>query len=79
MMSIMVILKNIVKDENTIRCNYFHEDEAEAFEMVLDYHTGTVLKATDPSLGGYNSHAKQKLLRLAKMDNPPSSAYEIWY
>lgn len=75
----MVILRNIRKNDKTISCNYYHEDESESFEMVYDYRSGTLLKATDPSEGGYTYHARRKLERLSRMDNPPSSAREMWY
>ena len=78
-MSIMVILRNIVKNEDVIQCDYLHEDEAEVFKMVINFVTGETIMATDPSHGGYTYHAKEKLLRLAKLDNPPAQAREMWY
>lgn len=71
----MIRLKNIVKNGNLIQCDYYVENEETKYRAVLNYATGELVMATGPQ----TYHAKQKLMRLSKLDNPPKEAYEVWY
>ncbi len=75
---IMVILRNIVKNDQYISCEYLHEDEKDVFEMIFDYHSGKLIKATDPSNSGHTYHAMKKLQRLSALDTVPQTAREMW-
>lgn len=71
----MIHLKNIVREGNIIRCDYYAENGTERFYIVLNYVTGEIIEKT----GRYSQHAKSKLMRLSKLDSLPPEAKEIWY
>ena len=71
----MIRLKNIQKNGDIIRCDYYVEDGVVPFPISVNYVTETIIEGT----GNYTQHALYKLLRLAKLDNPPTEAYHLWY
>ena len=71
----MIRLKNIVKNEDLIQCDYFVENEETKYTAVLNWVTGEMVRSTGPQ----TYHAMKKLMRLAQLENPPAEAYEVWY
>lgn len=81
----MVYLENIVRNGDLISCDYYREvdyknkETINPFKMVYNFVTDTIEHLSEDHVSGYAYHAKQKLSRLARMEEIPSSAKEMWY
>lgn len=81
----MVYLENIRKEDNLIYCDYYKEvdyankENVKPFKLIVDYTNDEIVCTTEDHISGYAYHAKEKLLRLSRLNELPSSAKEIWY
>ena len=74
----MLVLKNIVRHDGLIGADYYPEAGEEKYRITVNIKTGKV-NDHGSKKSGYLIHAKAKLLRLAKLENLPKEATEIWY
>ncbi|MDU2064420.1 MAG: hypothetical protein E6713_06210 [Sporomusaceae bacterium] len=79
----MVFLKNILKTDNKISCNYSPENTKEVGFVEVDIETRNYIKKEttkyDSGSDSYVSKVRFKLLDLAKMDKIPTESRVVWY
>ena len=73
----MVILKNITKVQNDISADYYVEGTEPKGFMRVRTSDGEIIEHENARYG--YSHVKNELLRLAKMENPPTEKTVFWY
>lgn len=74
----MLVLKNIVRKDNYIEAEYYPEAQDKKYKITVNLETSEV-DDHGSRASGYLSHAKNKLLRLSKLEKLPQEATEIWY
>ena len=73
----MVILKNIKKTQNDISADYYIEGTEPRGFMKVRISDGEIVEHEN---GGYgSSHVMNELMRLGKMENPPTEKTVVWY
>lgn len=77
----MVKLKNIVKKDNIISCDYFPENGVESGHLEIDFTNRKTILVTDAVVGDnfYVQHARNALLELAKKTEVPKERNIVWY
>ena len=84
-MIIMVYLENIRREGNLMYCDYYKEvdyvnkENVKPFELIVNYATDEIVSTTEDHISGYTYHAKEKLLKLSKLNDLPLVAKETWY
>jgi len=74
----MLVLKNILRKDSYIEADYYPEAQGKKYKVTVNLETGEV-DDHGSRASGYLIHAKNKLLRLAKLETLPKEATEIWY
>ena len=74
----MVILKNIMKNSDSISADYYPEGENRGGHMKLILVDGEIV--SHENADDFSAvHVLYELRRLAKMENPPSEKTVLWY
>lgn len=74
----MVILKNIRKTKNDISADYYPEGGEPKGFMKMRLSDNEILAHEMTSMFSA-PHVRSELLKLAKMDNPPTEKTVLWY
>lgn len=77
-MNIMVLLKNIRRENNNISADYYPEGNSPKGFMKLQIATGSILEHDNAS-GFAAAHVRTELQRLAKAKSIPSEKTVMWY
>lgn len=79
----MLQLKNIQKNNNVIRADYYPENRDEYGFVIVDCKTGSIIESkttlSDGEIGMYRYHAAYALGMLAKQENIPATKCIMWY
>lgn len=76
----MVVLKNIVKNKDTISCDYYPEGKEPAGHIVVDISSGNIISHDEAYITfWYVPHTVKRLNKLAKEIVVPENDLIMWY